>query len=40
MLNLIFSYTVITAKQDGFVSKVPVQVGQFYKLEHNYLALS
>ena len=26
-LNL--SYTVITAKQDGFVSKVPVQVGQF-----------
>jgi len=23
------SYTVITAKQDGYVSKVPVQVGQF-----------
>lgn len=26
-LNL--SYTVITAKQDGYVSKIPVQVGQF-----------
>ncbi|GGP06052.1 secretion protein HlyD [Cloacibacterium rupense] len=26
-LNL--SYTIITAKQDGYVSKVPVQVGQF-----------
>lgn len=27
--KLVLSYTIITAKQDGFVSKVPVQVGQF-----------